>query len=102
MSKLGKQLAKTRLILKRPRLTEKAGLLSAAGAHPTYTFEVATHATKPLIKKAVQELYKVVPVKINVVNVPAKTIFARGKKGRRPGLKKAVVQLKSGEKIEFV
>ncbi len=93
------------LIIKKPRITEKSGL-QAEGANGTgggvYTFEVTAEANKKNIAKAVKELYKVTPVKVNITNLPAKKIFSRGKIGRKSGVRKAVVYLKKGDKIEFV
>ncbi len=88
------------LIIKKPRITEKSGL-QAEGAN-TYTFEVMAKANKKNVAKAVREIYKVTPLKVNIVNLPAKKVFARGKRGVKSGLKKAIVYLKKGEKIEFV
>jgi ribosomal protein L23 len=50
----------------------------------------------------VKEIYKVTPVRVNIVNLPAKIVFARGKTGRKSAIKKAIVTLKKGDKIEFV
>lgn len=86
--------------LKRPRLTEKAGI--SAEKMNVYTFEVRQDATKTGVKKAITEMYKVNPVKVNIVNLPAKKVFARGRRGVKSGLKKALVYLKAGDKIEFV
>ncbi len=83
----------------RPRITEKSGLLSQSGV---YTFEVTREANKQSIGKAVKALYKVTPVKIAVLNAPAKMVFLRGRKGRVAGFRKAVVTVKKGEKIDFV
>jgi large subunit ribosomal protein L23 len=88
------------LIIKKPRITEKSGI--QAEALGVYTFEVTDNANKKNIAKAVKELYKVTPVKINITNLPAKKVFSRGKVGRKSGVKKAVVYLKKGDKIEFV
>jgi len=88
------------LIIKRPRITEKSGI-QAEGLN-IYTFEVTEMANKKNIAKAVKEIYKVTPVKVNITNLPAKKVFARGKKGRKSGVKKAIVYLKKGDKIEFV
>ena len=88
------------LIIKKPRITEKSGI--QAEALGVYTFEVTAKANKKNIAKAVKELYKVTPVKVNITNLPAKKVFSRGKVGRRSGVKKAVVYLKKGDKIEFV
>lgn len=102
MSKLGYQLSDAAFIIKRPRVTEKATFLSNQKTGAAYTFEVAAGATKPQIKAAVKSLYNVLPLKVNMSNSPAKQVVRRGKSGRRAGLRKAVVYLKPGEKIEFV
>ena len=88
------------LIIKKPRITEKSGLQTENLG--VYTFEVTAKANKKNIAKAVGELYKVTPVKVNIINLPAKKVFARGKLGRKSGVKKAIVYLKKGEKIDFV
>lgn len=86
-------------IIIRPRITEKSGLLSQAGV---YTFEVSKDATKPQITKAIKKLYKVTPVKVAVVNLPTKNVFVRGKRGTVSGIRKALVTVKKGEKIDFI
>lgn len=83
----------------RPRVTEKATV--KAEAHNAYTFEVAAHATKRSIAEAVKEAYKVTPIKVNIVRLPAKQVFVRGKKGVKQGVKKAYIYLKKGETIEI-
>jgi large subunit ribosomal protein L23 len=88
------------LIIKKPRITEKSGI--QAETMGVYTFEVTEIANKKNVAKAVKEIYKVTPVKVNITNLPAKKVFARGKIGRKSGVKKAVVYLKKGDKIEFV
>ena len=88
------------LIIKKPRITEKSGI--QAEALGVYTFEVTDKANKKNIAKAIKELYKVTPVKVNITNLPAKKVFSRGKVGRKSGVKKAIVYLKKGDKIEFV
>lgn len=87
------------LIIKKPRITEKSGIQAEVAG--IYTFEVATSANKKSIAKAVKEIYKVTPVKVNITNLPSKKVFSRGKLGRQSGVKKAVVYLKKGDKIEF-
>lgn len=86
-------------VIIRPHITEKTGILSQVGV---YTFQVDRSANKQTISKAVKELYKVTPVRISVIKVPMKNIFVRGKKGSIPGMKKAMVTVKKGEKIDFV
>jgi large subunit ribosomal protein L23 len=83
----------------RPRVTEKSGILSQTGR---YTFEVTTSANKQSIAKAVNALYKVKPVKVTVINTPAKNVFVKGRRGTVAGIRKAIVTLKPGEKIDFV
>lgn len=83
----------------RPRVTEKSGLLSQGGV---YTFEVTASANKSTIAGAVKALYKVTPVKIAIVNSPAKKVFVRGRRGVVSGVRKALVTLKKGDKIDFV
>jgi large subunit ribosomal protein L23 len=83
----------------RPHVTEKTGILSQQGV---YTFAVSKDANKPAIAKAVKHLYKVTPTRIAVVNLPAKQIFAKGKWGMVAGVRKAIVTVKKGDKIDFV
>lgn len=86
-------------ILIRPRITEKASYIAHDGM---YTFNVARSATKNEIKKAVKEIYGVAPVAVRLMSFPSKQVFIRGKWGVRGGGKKAIVQLKKGDKIEYV
>lgn len=84
----------------RPRITEKSG--DASHKLNAYTFEIKTSASKGEVAKAIKEFYKVVPVKINIIKLPRKKILSRGKKGWSGGVKKAVVYLKKGDKIDFI
>jgi len=86
-------------IIKNPRVTEKA---SFASEQNVYTFDIAQSATKTEIKKAIFALYKVKPIKVNVLSVPRKTVMSKGKEGIKGGGKKALVYLKKGDKIEFI
>jgi len=86
-------------VIKNPRITEKA---SSAQEQNVYTFDVSSGANKTEIKKAIFTLYKVHPVKVNVLSVPKKNIRLRGKLGTKGGGRKALVYLKAGDKIEFV
>src|SRR3989344_7496830 len=84
----------------RPRITEKSG--DASQKLNAYTFEISRSTSKNEVAKAIKELYKVTPLRINVINLPRKRILSRGKKGWSGGVKKAVVYLKEGDKIEFI
>jgi len=86
-------------IIKKPRITEKASFNAEKNV---YTFNVDQSANKTEIKKAIFALYKVHPVKVNVLNFPRKISMFKGQKGMRGGGRKAVVYLKKGDKIEFV
>ena len=84
----------------RPRVTEKATVVAERVG--VYVFEVEKTATKKEIATAIKNLYQVSPVKVNIVRIPRKQVFVRGKKGFKAGGKKAYVYLKKGEKIEVV
>lgn len=86
-------------MIKNGRVTEKASNLLEQNA---YTFDVSRTANKTEIKKAIFILYKVKPTRVNIITIPRKHIFFKGKAGVRGGGKKAVVYLKVGDKIEFV
>lgn len=89
-------------IIKRPRITEKATVLASREGSLVYTFEVPPAATKKQVADAIVAYYKVKPVKVNIVNLPAKKVFVRGRLGTKTGVKKALVYLKKGDSIEFV
>ena len=86
-------------IIKNPRITEKA---SFHAEQNVYTFDVTENANKTEIKKAIFTLYKVKPIKVNVLTIPRKKIMSKGKVGKKGGGRKAFVYLKKGDKIEFI
>jgi large subunit ribosomal protein L23 len=83
----------------RPHITEKAAILAEKN---TYVFEVAKNTNKIEIAKAIKAIYNVTPVRVNIVNLPATRVFVRGKNGVKAGVRKALVTLKEGDKIEIV
>ncbi len=87
-------------IILRPRITEKAGI--AGENQNVFTFEVSKNSTKTSISKAIKELYKVTPLKIRTISLPRKSVITRGRKGMQTGIKKALVYLKKGDKINYV
>jgi large subunit ribosomal protein L23 len=87
-------------IINRPRITEKSTLVGEV--HNAYVFEVAGSATKKSIAKAIKDLYKVTPFKVNIVNLPQRKVVSKGKVGKRAGVKKAYVYLKKGETIDLI
>ncbi|MEK7609772.1 MAG: 50S ribosomal protein L23 [Patescibacteria group bacterium] len=83
----------------RPRITEKSGILSQSGV---YTFEVTRNSNKAEIGSAIKSLYKVTPTKVAIVNLPTKSVFVKGRRGTVSGIRKALVTLRKGDKIDFV
>ena len=87
-------------VLRRPLITEKSTRLK--DEQRTLGFEVHRDATKPEIKKAVEQFFGVKVQDVRVANVHGKTKRQGRSVGRRPDWKKAYVVLKQGEKmIEF-
>jgi len=66
-----------------------------------YTFRVHKDAHKTQVRQAVEELFDVNVVSVNIVQMPAKPKRRGQFRGTRPGWKKAVVELKAGDKIEI-
>ena len=88
-------------VIKKPRITEKAALL---GDKNVYVFEVARDATKTDVKYAVEKHFKVMPMKVNIVNrVPRTTkSVSRNRTVTVRGLRKAYVYLKKGDTINLI
>ena len=80
-----------------PIVTEKSyhGALSG-----TYTFRVHEDAHKTQVRQAVEELFEVHVVRVNILTVKAKPKRRGRILGTKPGWKKAIVQLQAGETIE--
>lgn len=91
----------TSAIILRPRVTEKATILSQGGRE-VHVFEVSKFANKFNVSEAIQQLYKVVPVKVAIVKVPAKKAFVRGRVTKGKTGRKAYVYLAKGDKIEII
>ena len=65
-----------------------------------FTFEVADTANKVEVKKAVETLFSVSVLSVNIVTMPAKRRRVFGRPGHVPAWKKAVVKLKDGDTID--
>lgn len=104
MSKLGKQTTKTELKLIGPRITEKSvGLAESVTAPaPIYTFTVPVSANKLEIAEAFLKNYKIKPLKVNIIKSSPRWEKIRGRRGRRPGYKKAMIYVASDQKIDFI
>jgi len=85
-------------IIKTVRLTEKG--TRQAEKYNQYTVVADRLATKPQIRQAVQELFKVKVIKVNTLNVRGKARRQRtSQAGKAMDWKKAIVTLKEGHKI---
>jgi len=66
-----------------------------------YSFRVHPDAHKTQVRQAVEELFDVHVERVNVIQVRSKPKRRGLVKGRKPGWKKAIVQIKAGESIEI-
>ena len=80
-----------------PVITEKSTLLSE---HNAVVFRVASDATKPAIKAAVEALFDVKVTKVNTLVAKGKTKRWKGRPYTRSDVKKAVVTLAEGQSID--
>jgi large subunit ribosomal protein L23 len=85
-------------IIRSPVVTEKATALSEQNQ---IVFRVAIGATKPEIKAAVEGLFGVKVLGVNTLITKGKTKRFRGRPGVRADVKKAFVQLASGQSIDL-
>ncbi len=83
-----------------PHVTEKAANVGESSNQ--YVFRVASDATKPEIKKAVETLFEVEVDAVRVLNTKGKTKRFGARMGRRKDWKKAYVRVKAGQEIDFI
>jgi len=89
-------------VLRRPIVTEKSNYQSSTLGQ--YVFEVASEANKAEIKEAIEALFDVNVVRVNVINSPPKrTRRLRNRRllVRRGSYRKAVVTLAAGQRIDL-
>ena len=86
-------------LLRRPHVTEKSTVLQSL--RNQHAFRVAPDANKSEVKKAVEALFSVKVVKVNMVNLPSKQKRTFGRPGETKPWKKAVVTLKQGDSIDI-
>jgi len=79
----------SRLLIKKPIISEKATDISTIGK---YVFLVDPKVNKKQAKELIAKMYKVHPVKVNIVKVES----------RGHNYKKAIVTLKEGEAIDVI
>ena len=87
-------------ILRRPLVTEKSNYL-ATKLHQ-YVFEVPSSATRTMVKDAIEKVFSVTVLKVNIINLPGKqnrNARNRQLRMRKSGFKKAVVTLSPEDRI---
>jgi large subunit ribosomal protein L23 len=84
-------------IIVAPVITEKATMASEANQ---VVFKVKRDATKPQIKAAVEQLFNVKVTGVNTLLRKGKTKVFRGMRGVQQDVKKAIVTLADGERID--
>jgi large subunit ribosomal protein L23 len=80
-----------------PIITEKA---TNASERNQVMFRVASHATKPQIKEAVEKLFDVKVKSVNTLVRKGKHKAFRGRPGEQSDVKKAIVTLEEGHRID--
>ncbi len=83
----------------RPIVTEKTSI--ARQERGEYVFEVASDATKPAIRQAIEQLFGVKVTGVWTSQMRGKTRRVGRSAGKRPNWKKAIVKLREGDTIEI-
>jgi large subunit ribosomal protein L23 len=89
-------------VLRRPLVTEKSSYQS--GRLNQYSFVVADNATRTQVKDAIETLYDVTVLSVNIINTSAKRgrrIRSRQLLIRKAGYKKAIITLAEGQTLEM-
>ena len=81
-----------------PIITEKATILTEQNKT---VFKVNKFASKSVIKKNIERLFKVNVIKVNIINLKSKKKFKQGKISIKSGYKKAIITLKKGQSIDL-
>jgi len=85
-------------VIRSPVITEKATI---AAENNKVVFNVAKTATKPEIKAAVEALFKVEVTSVNTLVRKGKVKRFKGFVGKQSDVKKAIVTLKEGQRIDI-
>ena len=86
-------------VLLRPMITEKSTIMADMGK---YSFQVAPKANKVQVKEAVQKTFGVTVEDVNITRLRGKVKRYGPRFKKRPDVKKAVVTLKSGDRIQLI
>ncbi len=84
-------------VLVKPLVTEKA---TALGADNKYVFVVGDKANKLEVAKAIQTVYGVKPIDVNIIKIKGKRVSRGRIRGKRKDWKKAIVTLQAGQQIQ--
>ncbi len=84
-------------VIVKPVITEKSTM---ASENNQVVFEVRREASKPEIKSAIEQLFKVEVKAVNTILTKGKSKKFRGRPYRRSDVKKAIVTLKDGQSID--
>ena len=85
-------------LIRSPIITEKSTLLSEFNQ---VSFRVPMDASKPEIRAAVEDLFKVSVTAVNTLIAKGKTKKFRGRPGKRIDTKKAIITLAKGQSIDI-
>ena len=86
-------------VLVRPHVSEKTAM--SAEMEGRHAFRVARDATKPEVREAVERLFDVQVLGVQIVNVRGKAKRFGRTTGRRTGWRKAIVRLAEGQDLDF-
>ena len=86
-------------VLIQPHVSEKSATVAEKANQ--YVFRVIDDATKQDVKKAVELMFEVKVMNVNLLNRPGKTRRFKNMPGKRSGFKKAYVRLVAGQTIDF-
>jgi large subunit ribosomal protein L23 len=87
-------------IIKTPYITEKSNIQKEKDNK--ISFKVSKDANKIEIKKAIEQLFKIKILKVNIVKVKGKVKRVGHNVGKKPDWKKAIVTLKKDDQIDFL
>jgi large subunit ribosomal protein L23 len=86
-------------VLLKPTITEKSTFLQETGK---YTFQIAPKANKVQVKEAVEKNFNVTVLDVNITKLRGKKKRYGPRSVQQPDTKKAVVTLKSGDRINLI
>jgi len=86
-------------VIKKPLITEKATF--GSNEQKRYSFEVDRRASKTVIKQAIESLYGVNVIAVNTQNRKGRTRRYRYGLVQLPSVKRAIVRVKAGQKIDL-